>query len=171
MKTMRVFKYLVFTSIILMTLLAMSCKKDNDETSDLTVNVVGTYKGTLAEPSQQQSIEATAKVTKADFNIVHISCYGPGFDTTFLMELFENGDSMMVCNTGSDFKMQYGHNRMEEHHEMMGDSNWQDWGHHMDEEHDGGDEHFGGFDMDNRSFGYDFIISNDSTLQFNGLKQ
>jgi len=168
MKTM---KYLGLASITMILVFAVSCKKDNEETRDLTVNVVGTYKGTLAEDNQPGSIEATADVTKADFNIVHISCYGPGFDTTFLMELYENGDSMMVCNTGADFKMQYGHDQMEEHHSMMGDSNWQDWGHHMGEEHDGGDEHFGGFDMDNRSFGYRFVISSDSTLQFNGLKQ
>jgi len=170
---MKTIKYLGIISFAMIALLAVSCRKDNveNEARDLASEVAGTYKGSLVEIGQPGSVEAPAIVTKTEINTVDIHCYSSDFDTTFMMELFENGDSMMVCNTGNDFKMQYGHDRMEEHHEMMGDSNWQNWGHHMNEEHDGGDEHFGGFDMDNRSFGYDFIISNDSTLQFNGLKQ
>ncbi len=31
-----------------------------------------------------------------------------------------------------------------------------EWQHHMDDEHQPGDEHFGGFDMGNHSFGYSF---------------
>ena len=48
-----------------------------------------------------------------------------------------------------------------------------EWMHHMDEEHDERDEHFGGFSMTNHSFSYIFQMNrNDSSddLHFQGIK-
>ncbi len=168
MKTM---KYLGFVSTLMVVILVASCQKDNNQTRDLAFEVVGTYKGSLTEIGQPGGVEATAVVTKVEIDKVSINCYSVDFDTTFMMELFENGDSMMVCNYGDDFTMQYGHERMDDHHDMMDDVNWQSWNHHMSEEHQAGDEHFGGFDMIEKEFGYRFVINNDSTLKFNGVRQ
>jgi hypothetical protein len=49
-----------------------------------------------------------------------------------------------------------------------------EWRHHMDDEHQPGDEHFGGFDREHRSFGYSFrMMDGDSPymLNFQGTKQ
>lgn len=170
---MKVIKYLVFIGIIIVSFLALSCQKEKQTVIDLSKGIVGTYKGTLTKGSLKNAVEATTDVTKTDFNMVQIHCYSTVLDTTYVMELFENGDSLMVCNIGSDFMNQYGHARMNGHH-MMGSANWQDWLHHMDEEHNQGDEHFGGFNMVDHSFDYKFMMSdnlNDYTLQFNGKKQ
>lgn len=164
---------LTFAGIIMVSVLALSCQKENDAEVDLTKNLVGTYKGNLIEGSLKNVSEAITDVTKIGNNLIGIHCYSTILDTTFVMELFENRDSMMVCNTGDDFMEQYGHNRMEEHH-IKGSMNWQDWSHHMGEEHSQNDEHFGGFNMIEHSFGYTFLMSDnftDFTLHFNGKKQ
>ncbi len=170
---MKVIKYLAFTGIIIVSFVALSCQKGNSPNPDLTEGVVGTYIGTLKNGTTGNFVDATADVIKTDESIVQIHCYSTNLDTTFVMEIFENGDSMMVCNIGSEFKNQYGHGRMNKHH-MMGNTNWQNWMHHKDEEHSQGDEHFGGFNMKDHSFNYTFIMSDplkSFTLQFNGKKQ
>jgi hypothetical protein len=53
----------------------------------------------------------------------------------------------------------YGHMLGEGHNGGMMDDMHEsetEWMHHMDEEHDEGDGHFGGFDMGNHSFSYTF---------------
>ena len=170
---MKTIKFLTFTGIIILSVFVISCQKKTSELPELTNGVVGSYKGTLKNGSTGSQVEATADVIKTDESIVQIHCYSSIMDTTFVMEIFENGDSMMVCNIGDDFKNQYGHGRMEKHH-MMGNTDWQSWSHHMDEEHDRNDEHFGGFNMKEHSFDYDFMMKdnqNEFTLMFNGKKQ
>jgi len=167
---MKTIKYLAFTGIIIISVLALSCQKEKQTEIGLTENVVGTYKGTLKSLETGNTILATADIIKTDESIVQIHCYSTALDTTFVMEMFEYGDSLMLCNIGNDFKDQYGHDRMNEHH-MMEQTNRQDWTHHMDEEHNQGDVHYGGFNMVDHSFGYTFIMGNDSTLHFNGKKQ
>ena len=170
---MKEIKYLTISGILIVFVLALSCQKAKQTEIDLTENVVGTYKGTLTQPGLKIALEATTDVTKTNFNIVQIHCYSTVLDTTFVMELFENGDSLMVCNIGTDFITQYGHTRMNEHH-MMGSTNWQDWMHHLNEEHRQDDEQFGGFNIMDHNFGYRFIMSDphkNYILQFNGTKQ
>jgi hypothetical protein len=55
---------------------------------------------------------------------------------------------------------------------MMGDknSNQSEWGHHLEDEHQQGEEHFGGFDMGNHSFNY-AIKMEDGYYHFSGQKQ
>jgi hypothetical protein len=48
------------------------------------------------------------------------------------------------------------------------------WGHHMYDDHNSGDEHFGGFDMHEKTFTYSFKMMDESTpyyLKFHGIKQ
>jgi hypothetical protein len=59
---------------------------------------------------------------------------------------------------------------------MMGDrgEGESEWMHHMNDEHVNGDEHFGGFDMQEGSFTYSFKMMDGSSpyyLKFHGIKE
>jgi hypothetical protein len=48
------------------------------------------------------------------------------------------------------------------------------WMHHMSDEHEDGDEHFGGFDMHEMTFTYSFKMMDEGSpyyLRFHGVKQ
>jgi hypothetical protein len=86
------------------------------------------------------------------YQFVH-NCYGDEIDTTFMLNYCQYNDSGLICLTEDDFEDREGHMLGESH---MGDSTMSDIGinemermHHMSDEQDGGDEHFGGFDMHN----------------------
>jgi hypothetical protein len=58
---------------------------------------------------------------------------------------------------------------------MMGDitNGETPWQHHLNDEHQSGDDHFGGFDMTNHTFGYSFQMMNGNNqymLNFQGTK-
>ena len=169
-------KILAVGGVIIMSMSLLSCQKESETAVlDLTAQIAGSYKGTITDSGSGNVFQATADVIKSDNSIVEIHCYSDRLDSTFVMEVFENGDSLMLCNIGDDFVRQYGHARMNEHHNMMGgDMEGQDWMHHMDEEHDEDDEHFGGFNMKDHSFSYRFEMEDDHrgyTLEFKGKKQ
>ncbi len=153
-----------------------SCNKKNTVKKNLAAQVIGTYKGTLT--SGEIKHDGVANVVAFSDTLVQIHCYDyDGFDTTFVMELYENGDSIMLCNTGQDFFNQYGHNMSTQHHmpeNMMGNMEGMnaDWQQHMKNEHQPGDEHFGSFNMDAKTFDYLFE-TNDSTQMkiFTGKKK
>lgn len=57
---------------------------------------------------------------------------------------------------------------------MHSNENETQWEHHMEDEHDDGDIHFGGFDMDHHTFFYSFrMMENDSVyyINFQGEKE
>jgi len=168
-------RILVVGGMIIISVFMLSCQKEDGTNLvlNLTESVIGSYKGTITDSGSGNVYVATADVIKSDNSIVEVHCYSDVLDSTFVMEVFENGDTIMVCSVGGDFAKLYGHSRMNEHH-MMGNANGQDWGHHMDEEHDQDDEHFGGFNMNDLSFYYDFEMEDnhgDFTLEFKGKKQ
>ncbi len=168
-------KILAVGGMIIISAFMLSCQKEDDlSTLNFTESVAGTYKGTVTDSGSGKVYVATADVIKSNSSIVEIHCYSDVLDSTFVMEVFENGDNFMVCSVGDDFAKLYGHSRMNEHHMMGGNANEQNWGHHMDEEHDQDDEHFGGFNMNDHSFYYDFEMEDNHggfTLEFKGEKQ
>ena len=160
-----------------------ACDK-NDGTNNPSQDIEGTYVGNLtasmlksALASTPRVTDATAEVTKIDDGEIEVHCYDDEVDTTFMLNYYDNDDSIMVCLTGSAFENMYGHmlgvgymggmmDGME-----IGESEWM---YHLRTEHQPGDEHFGGFDMQNHTFGYRFQMMNDSTLfelNFQGTKQ
>lgn len=162
-------------AIMALAVMVTACDKQNVSV-DLTTDIVGTYKGTLSSDKLKGVSDATADVTKTGDNELEIHCYGDEIDTTFTQRLFENGDMVQMCTTGDDFYNEYGHEMMNQsdHHDMMNDRDGSSWVHHMDEEHDAGDEHYGSFDMDQHTFNYSFNIqSNGSsyTAKFIGVKE
>ncbi|WP_340111667.1 hypothetical protein [Maribellus mangrovi] len=153
----------------------------NDETL-LDNSIEGTYTGTLTSGLKSASsifpgsTDATAVVTKSGDDLIEVHCFTDEMDTTFMLNYYENNDSVMVCLTGGAFGEMYGHMLGQGHMGgMMGDigPNQTEWRHHLSDEHKQGDEHFGGFDRMNHSFGYtfDMVEGNDHYgVHFEGTK-
>ncbi|HKJ79238.1 MAG TPA: hypothetical protein VKA10_06870, partial [Prolixibacteraceae bacterium] len=167
-------------------LLLAACEKEesNEEVQDNSIE--GIYTGTLSEEGTKSAngfsesmAEATAEVSIVGENEIQVNCYTSDFDTTFMLNYYEHQDNAFVCFTGERFEEMYGHMLGRGHMMgggMMGDiqNGETEWQHHMDEEHNEGDEHFGGFDMDHHTFTYTFnMMDGDSpyNLMFQGSKQ
>jgi len=171
----------LLVAIALITGIA-SCEKSEETPLDNTIE--GTYTGTLTSEGLKSaagviagSTSATADVTKTGDGEIEVHCYSDELDTIFMLDYFDNHDSVMVCLTGDAFEEMYGHMMGEGHMGggMMGDINngETEWQHHMDDEHQSGDEHFGGFDMSNHTFGYRFQMTDENStymLDFQGSK-
>ena len=158
-----------------------------EKTENLDVNdIEGVYEGTFSVSSSLKSAlfessegnYGSAEVSLLSNNQIQIHCLGVDIDTTFMLDYYEHNDSVMVCLTGEDFENMYGHMLGEGHMMggMMGDRNNGDteWMHHMDDEHEDGDEHFGGFNMQEGTFTYSFQMMEGSTpyyLKFHGVKE
>tara|TARA_R110001583_G_scaffold39260_9_gene126002 strand:+ start:4114 stop:4629 length:516 start_codon:yes stop_codon:yes gene_type:complete len=163
--------YLTSISVLLLGILFTACNNHNDlEYSD----VVGVYEGTLTNDVAGKSISsksnniATAVVTMVG-NKIEVHCYNDDFDTTIMLNIYEDGDIINTCLTGTDFEDVYGH--------MMGQSNMNgnmqnmdsEWMQHLNNEHKDNDEHFGGFNMQNSSFDYTFKMET-GDFHFKGNK-
>jgi len=161
-----------------------SCEKTDD---DLSINdIEGEYIGSFSVSNTLKSAwlgganqdDGTADIDKLGVNQIQVHCYGGAIDTTFMLDYYEQNDSVMVCLTGDEFEDMYGHMLGDGHMMggMMGDmgSGQTEWMHHMDDEHNEGDEHFGGFNMQDGTFTYSFQMMDGTTpyyLKFHGVKQ
>jgi hypothetical protein len=166
-------KLILFTVLLTIPLFFAACKKENnDNPVDLTSEITGTYEGRIT-PSDKpsESKDAIIEISKVDESTVHLNMMSEYVDTAFRLNLYEHADSMMVCFTGDRFNDEYGHHLDEDHH-MMGNNDHMDWDHHMDEQHEPGDAHFGGFDMNHHSFSYRLVPDGLAAVsyQFEGVK-
>ncbi len=164
----------LFLGIAIVAFAFSACDKNSSDSSkDYISEIVGTYSGEFANQSGLKSGNiGTANVVRVN-NQLQIHCYGDLMDTTFMMDAFENGDSIMVCNTGEAFEMQYGHMGNGGNHMMDMHNNQSEWQHHMADDHNNGDMHYGGFNMTNHTFEYMFrMMEGDSAyyIVFNGSK-
>ena len=158
-----------------------ACQKD-----EKTVNqsVEGTYIGSFTTTTTLKSTTIangnnmdTAIVKLISNGQVNVHCFGNDLDSTFILNTFHNGDSLMVCLTGTSFEHEYGH--MMGQGSMMGSGNMMgnnstEWGQHMNGEHKVGDKHFGGFNMQNGTFGYSFKMMNGNSVyykKFQGMRK
>ncbi|MFO7670075.1 MAG: hypothetical protein R6W31_10490 [Bacteroidales bacterium] len=174
-------KHLVKFSGIAVALLVLFTACDKEEINEPIIE--GVYIGTLtglqtkSTDGATESKTATSEITITGENEIQVHCYSENFDTAFVMNYYMANDSAYVCYTGNDFEEMYGHmlggghmgGMMDDMHD--GETEWM---HHMDDEHEEGDEHFGGFNMANHSFSYTFQMDrNDSLddLHFQGIKQ
>lgn len=161
----------------------VSCEKTEDlNPEDIEGVYVGTFSvsGSLKSSALTHDEEdhGTAEVTIMAGNQIEVHCFGEEIDTTFMLNYYAHNDSVMVCLTGTDFEIHYGHTLGQGH---MGGGMMRDigigeteWMHHMDDEHDDEDEHFGGFNIHEKSFAYSFRMMEGSTpyyLRFHGIKQ
>jgi hypothetical protein len=174
-------KHLVKLSGLAVVLLVLftACNKEETNVTD----VEGVYEGTLTDLITKssdgfaESISATTEITETGENEIQVYCYSENFDTTFMMNYYHHNDSAYVCFTGDDFEEMYGHMLGGGHMGGMMDdmhNGETEWMHHMGEEHDEGDEHFGGFDITNHSFSYTFQMNRSDSSDdkhFQGIKQ
>lgn len=159
----------------------VSCSKETQTIDDFdTDQIVGSYTGTFSIDGLKSGTDAHADVEMNNDSTISVHCYGDEIDISFMLAFFENNDSIMVCLTGDDFFMEYGHQSGHTGNmgnNMMGgsghmDSNSTEWEHHMEDSHEDGDLHFGGFDKTNHSFSCSFRDPSDNNLliHFNGTK-
>ena len=182
MKKMR--KSMIVAGLTLATLLVglISCEKSDAPAS---LEIEGVYLGAFSVSGSLKSAttdgmvgdNGTAEVHMMGENQIEVHCFGEVMDTTFMLDYFEHNDSVMVCLTGDNFEGMYGHMLGDGHMGggMMGDiqNGESEWMHHMNDEHNEGDEHFGGFDMLEHTFTYSFIMMDGTTpyyLKFHGTK-
>ena len=183
MKQNRILFGLILSTVLLGLI---SCEKESNQSIS---DSEGIYAGLFSKSTSLKSDlpdgngehDGIAEVTMMGENQIQVHCYGDEIDTTFILDYYEHNDSVMVCLTGDDFESTYGHMLGKSHmsggmmEDMMGDIGIgeTEWMHHMSDEHDEGDEHFGGFDMVHGSFSYSFRIMENLTpyyLKFHGIK-
>ena len=179
MKKNRILFGLMLSAILLGS---VSCEKKINQN---TGGIEGRYVGTFSKSTSLKSTliysrgehDGIAEVTMMGENQIQVHCFGNEIDTTIMLDYFEHNDSVMVCLSGDDFENEYGHMSGEGHMSggMMGDiSNGEtEWMHHMNDEHEDGDEHPGGFDMVHGTFTYSFRMMENLTpyyLNFQGIK-
>lgn len=172
MKT-QIIKNLKVIFTLTLVLVFFACEKNDVLNDD---QVTGSYIGTIStDISGKSSISTTSKSATADIsmlgNQIEVHCYGEEFDTRIILDVYHNGDDIMVCLTGDDFENMYGHmygqgNMM--HGNMQ--HNGSEWMQHLNNEHQEGDEHFGSFDMQHHTFNYTFQMSN-GDFHFQGTKK
>ena len=183
---MKQLKNIGFCAVLAFAMLA-SCQKD-----ELSVpqNVAGSYAGTLTTKSANGTITATntatVDISEKSEGLIQVHCYGASIDTTFMLNYYDDKDSVMVCLTGNDFQNTYGHMMGQGHSTvgmmggntstgMMGNTtSGTTWQNHMTSEHSTGDMHYGGFNKMDNSFGYRFLMNrqnNSSTMEFQGTKK
>ena len=169
----------IFAFSLIATLAIYGCNKSDDSTD---VSVEGSYAGTLTTKSITGTLigssNATADISKAGEGLIQVHCFGTELDTTFMLNYYENHDSVMVCLTDTAFQNTYGH--------MMGQNNMSggmmgamhngqtQWQNHMTNEHMAGDKHYGGFNMKDHTFGYTFHHyngTNHTIMRFDGTKK
>lgn len=154
-------------------LFLVSCEKDDSDVNESLKSVEGTYNGEFnTVDGLKSNHQGTAIVTMHNEEQLQIHCFGDLMDTTFIMDAYEHGDSVMICYTGETFEMEYGHMGQGHH---MGDMGMRqtEWEHHMMDDHDEDDMHYGGFNMNNHSFSYTFKMGEGSEmyyLKFEGVK-
>ena len=159
---------------VFIAILISSCNKDEVTTNGRKYidNITGTYSGELTTNANQNTAPGTAVVTKSGNDEIQIHCWGDVMDTTIVMDVYENGDSVMLCNTGDDFMNEYGH-LGNGHHMMDMGMEESEWMHHLQDDHQAGDEHYGSFDMVHHTFHYAFRMMNGDAeymLNFQGTK-
>lgn len=153
----------------------ISCTENatNSDNLNLTENISGTYVGSLID-NNQNNIEYNAEVEISQLSETSIDMvlHCEIMDTTISFDVYRNDDSIMVCLEGEDFEECYGHSKSGHHHMMDDDDKW-DWMHHLNEDHDPGDKHYGSFDNDKHTFTYRFTNEQNTAIEyvFEGIKQ
>jgi maltose-binding protein MalE len=166
---MKKFKSLMALTSLIFIIVLTACNEDEttDDRSYLN-DIEGTYTGTLSIDNMKTSYSATANVIITENDQLQIHCYSELLDTTMIMDAYEHNDSVMICATGEAFYHQYGH-MGNGHHMMDMRMNQSEWMHHLEDDHMEGDQHYGGFNMQNHSFTYTYKM-HDGDYIFNGMK-
>ena len=157
--------------LISITMIIFSCENSDD----LNYNdVSGTYTGTLtsdlsSRSSNTESIKPATVVVLRFGNQIQVHCYAEDFDTTIMLGTYDHNEEVMVCLTGEEFENMYGHMLGQVNMNGQMQNNGTEWMQHLSNEHQEGDEHFGGFDMQHHTFNYTFRMNN-GDFYFQGIR-
>ena len=154
---MKLFKLSLIVSLL--SIFAISCSENSTDASvdDPRDEITGIYQGTLTNKLNiDKEYPAEVHISEVSDESIEMYLFCEIMDTTIVFDVYRNDDSLMVCLTGDDFEHHYGHHGDEGHH-MMGDGHMWDWQHHLDEDHRPGEEHYGGFHMEDHTFRYEFF--------------
>ena len=165
MKKLKIF----FSFILAFTIFA--CDNNDDINSD---DITGTYIGNITsdaayKSNTNKSINTATAIVRKVGDKIELHCFDENFDETVMLDTYHYNDSIMVCLTGNDFRNMYGHMMGQGHMNGNMHNSSSEWMQHLNNEHEDSDEHFGGFDMQNRSFKYTFRMSN-GDFHFQGTK-
>jgi len=176
---MKKIKLIIATALGVVVLAACE-KSDNVPVQEIEGTYVGTLTGfenAKSETGVDTNEPAIAEIRKTGNELIEVHLFSDSMDTTFVLNHYENNNSVLVCLNGDDFKNMYGHMLGQGHANggMMGDmqNGETEWTHHLSDEHQNGDEHFGGFEMQTRTFGYQLNMmdgTNSYNLKFQGKK-
>lgn len=174
-------KTLIVVLGIVVAASTISCNLNNElARPNLANQIAGTYDGTLTSALSQNGVKATAEIKSDNDYSIQVRCYSVDFDTTFMLNLYQDGNMMRVCASGEDFQRAYGHG-MPGNSQMMGSSgmmggsgSWTSWQQHMITEHTTKDMHYGYFNMNTKTFHYAFTSASSegdsSEMHFNGMR-
>lgn len=177
---MKKIKLIIATALSMLVLAA--CEKSDDVTVQ---EIEGTYIGTLtgfdnakSENGANSTESAIAEIRKSGKELIEVHLYSDRVDTTFMLNYYEHNNSVLVCFNGDDFENMYGHMLGQGHINggMMDDmqNGESEWMHHLRDEHQDGDDHFGGFEMHTNTFEYQLNMMdgiNPDNLEFQGKRE
>ena len=161
----------IFTIIIVIMLFA--CEKNGELNND---GITGVYFGSLTTTNDSSKLSNSNSSIPATVDVlmngdqIEVHCFAEGFDIAITLDYYPNGNDVGVCLTGDDFENVYGHalGHGGLMHENMHQNSTQ-WMHHLNDEHELEDEHFGYFDLQQQSFKCTFQLSN-GDFYFQGTK-
>lgn len=163
--------------IVLITIIAAvfsSCERNNDigiNTNSLN-DLAGIYYGQFTPvPGQGDAVPGTVDVENAGNSQLNVHCLSDDLDTFIFVNAYDDGDSIMVCDTSVDIEDD--HNCMSTDKTMMhmGDDHETEWMHYMEAAPDSSNIRFGGFDMTSHSFFCDLNTVDGVTFRFTGNKK
>lgn len=168
---------LIISTVLSMLVLA-ACEKSEDVSSQ---EIEGTYVGFLTgfdNAKSENNESAIAEIRKSGKELIEVHLYSHRVDTTFMLNYYEHNNSVLVCLNGDDFENMYGHMLGQGHINggMMGDmqNDESEWVHHLKDEHQDNDDHFGGFEMHTNTFDYQLNMMdgiNSYNLKFQGKRE
>lgn len=172
--------------LIIATALSMLVLTACEKSDDISVQEIeGTYVGTLTGFDNAKSATgvnnneaAIAEIRKTGKELIEVNLYSDRMDTTFVLNYYHHNNSVFVCLNGDDFENMYGHRLGQGHvnggmmgHMQNGES---EWTHHLRDEHQDGDDHFGGFQMQTNIFEYHLNMMDEIhsySLKFQGERK
>ncbi|MBL4747053.1 MAG: hypothetical protein JKY08_11920 [Flavobacteriaceae bacterium] len=174
---------LKFSAVLMLAFLSLLSISCNNDTENSAPTVTGVYKGTIVNQAANKSStippEATATV-RMHGEQIEVTFTKGDFHHTLLLDIFEDGDFVRPCLTGSDFENTYNHlssgydfmNGMmtDAMKELMIDMMGSDWSKHLKIDHTDTDDHYGFFNTSNDQFEYSFMVDQ-MEFHFNGSKK